>query len=73
VHQLVCFIEETNSFTGVAMTLARKLLMETLVGHFAWLETTHPNKAHSPLARKARQHAKTTLKKCNSPVRRLAA
>ncbi len=31
------------------MTLARKLLMETLVGHFAWLETTHPGKAASPL------------------------
>jgi hypothetical protein len=45
------------------MTLARKLLMETLLGHFAWLESTHPDKAHSPLARKARRYAKSTLKK----------
>ena len=55
------------------MTLARKLLMETLVGHFAWLEATHPNKASSPLARKARRYARITLKKCETPSKRLAA
>lgn len=59
---------------GVAhMTLARKLLMETLLGHFAWLETTYPSKASSPLARKVRRYAKTTLKKCEPHPRRLAA
>jgi hypothetical protein len=55
------------------MTLARKLLMETLLGHFAWLSATHPAKAASPLARKARRYAKTTLRKCESQERRLAA
>ena len=55
------------------MTLARKLLMETLIGHFAWLESTYPRKASSPLARKARRYAKTTLRKCESQGKRLAA
>ena len=55
------------------MTLARKLLMETLIGHFAWLETTHPAKASAPLARKVRRVAKMTLRKCESQGRRLAA
>jgi len=55
------------------MTLARKQLMETLVGHFAWLASTHPNKASSPLARKAQRYARTTLKKMESQGKRLAA
>jgi hypothetical protein len=55
------------------MTLARKQLMETLVGHFAWLESTHPSKAHAPLSKKARKYAKITLKKCAPAQRRLAA
>ena len=57
----------------LAMTLSRKLLMETLVGHFAWLQATHPDKAASPLARKARRHARTTLRKFGAHERRAAA
>ncbi len=55
------------------MTLARKLLMETMIGHFQWLESTYPRKAASPLARKARRYAKTTLRKCDPQPKRLAA
>lgn len=55
------------------MTLARKLLMQTLIGHFAWLAAAHPAKASLPLARKVRRYAKTTLKKCESQTRRVTA
>lgn len=44
------------------MTLARKQLLETLVGHFAWLESAHPRKANSPLAKKTRRYARSTLR-----------
>ena len=55
------------------MTLARKLLMETLVGHFALLEATHPDKASLPLAQKMRRYVKTTLRRCESHGKRHAA
>lgn len=45
------------------MTLSRKMLMETMLGHFAWLESTHPSKASTPLARRARKFVKSSLKK----------
>jgi len=40
---------------GTDMTTSQKLLLQTLAGHFAWLESAHPRKAHSAAARKARQ------------------
>ena len=55
------------------MTLARKLLMETLVGHFALLEATHPEKASLPLAQKMRRYVRYTLRKCESQGKRQAA
>ena len=57
----------------IPMTPARKMLMETLVGHFALLQATYPRKAHTPLARKVQRYAKTTLKKWETPTRRMAA
>jgi hypothetical protein len=53
------------------MTSSRKLLLQTLVGHFAWLESAHPRKAASPVARKANRFAKQSLRKIES--RRMAA
>jgi hypothetical protein len=53
------------------MTPARKLLLQTLVGHFAWLESAHPRKAASPVARKAHRFAKQSLRKMEP--RRMAA
>jgi hypothetical protein len=37
------------------MPPAEKLLLETLAGHFAWLEEAHPRKAVSPVAKRARE------------------
>jgi hypothetical protein len=53
------------------MTPTRKLLLQTLVGHFAWLESAHPRKAAAPAARKAHRFAKQSLRKLES--RRMAA
>jgi hypothetical protein len=55
------------------MTLARKLLMETLVGHFALLELSRPDKASSPLAQRTRRYVKSTLRKCEVHGKRQAA
>ncbi|HWE94287.1 MAG TPA: hypothetical protein VG269_10010 [Tepidisphaeraceae bacterium] len=55
------------------MTSGRKMLLETLVGHFALLEAAHPRKASEPVARKARRYAKLTLKQWETPARRVAA
>jgi len=51
------------------MTPARKLLLETLTGHFALLKNSHPLKASMPLARRARQAVRCQLR---SGVTRLA-
>lgn len=37
------------------MSIAQKLLLETLAGHFALLETTCPRKARAPRAKKAKE------------------
>jgi hypothetical protein len=47
--------------------------METLVGHFALLEANRPDKASSPLALKTAKYVKSTLRKCESHGKRLAA
>ena len=57
---------------GSDMSNQQKLLLETLAGHFAWLESAHPRKAHSVAARKARQCVIARLRICNSR-QRLAA
>ena len=48
------------------MTPGRKLLMQTLVSHFAWLESAHPRKAAAPVVRKAHRFAKQSLRKMES-------
>ena len=35
---------------GSDMSNQQKLLLQTLAGHFAWLELAHPRKAHSVAA-----------------------
>ncbi|HZL35693.1 MAG TPA: hypothetical protein VFC78_10315 [Tepidisphaeraceae bacterium] len=55
------------------MTTARKMLMETLVGHLALLEAAYPRKASSQVARKARQYARMSLKQYAAQHRRHAA
>ena len=54
------------------MTAAQKLLLETLTGHFALLESAYPKKARTQTAKKARQYVQMKLRQCNSR-QRLAA
>jgi hypothetical protein len=54
------------------MTLGHKLLLETLAGHMALLQTTHPRKAKSAAARKAKQCVMSRLRDCNSRMRQAA-
>ena len=62
----------TATKTGSAdITITEKLLLQTLAGHFAWLESAHPRKAHSAAARKARQCVLAKLRTCSRT--RLAA
>jgi hypothetical protein len=58
---------------GTHMKLAQKQLLETLAGHFAWLESTHPRKAASATARRARKCVMTRLRACRGTSGRLAA
>jgi len=53
------------------ITITEKLLLQTLAGHFAWLESAHPRKAHSATARKAKQCVMAKLRTCSRT--RLAA
>jgi len=57
---------------GSESNSAQKMLLETLAGHFAWLEAAHPRKAHRATARKARQCVINRLRICNAR-HRLAA
>ena len=62
-----------NHFSkGHEMTHAQKMLLQTLAGHFAWLESAYPRKAHRATARKAKQCVIARLRICNSR-QRLAA
>ncbi len=54
------------------MTLGHKLLLETLAGHMALLQTAHPRKAKSAAARKAKQCVMSRLRDCNSRMRHAA-
>ena len=60
---------------GASMTLARKMLLESLVGHFALLGELHPKKAAAPMACRAKRYVRATLKGCTTPPRgrRIAA
>ena len=55
------------------MNASRKMLYETLVGHFALLESTHPRKAASNVAKRARRHVKLSLRRIEPSSRRMAA
>jgi hypothetical protein len=54
---------------GATMTQSQKLLLETLAGHFAWLQAAHPRKANSRLAKRARRSVQNSLRICNSRLR----
>ena len=56
---------------GTEMTLGQKLLLETLAGHIALLESTHPRKAKLASTRRAKQCIMSRLRSCNRD--RLAA
>jgi hypothetical protein len=45
------------------MTAERKLLLETLMAHFAWLDRAHPQKASSILAQRASQYVRAALQR----------
>jgi hypothetical protein len=45
------------------MTTGRKLLLETLIGHLDLLESAHPRRASSELARKTRRYVKMSLRR----------
>jgi hypothetical protein len=53
------------------MTESRKLLLETLVGHFALLASAHPRKANTQTAKRAMKYVQTTLR-ATQPRRRAA-
>ena len=54
---------------GTEMTLGQKLLLETLAGHIALLETTYPRKAKCLATRRAKQCIMAKLRHCNSRTR----
>lgn len=45
---------------------AQRLLLETLAGHFAWLQSAHPEKANSRKAKRARKCVQMRLRACQS-------
>jgi hypothetical protein len=54
------------------MTTAQRLLLETLAGHMALLQTTHPRKANTITAKRARLYVQAKLRSA-APRQRLAA
>ena len=53
------------------MSDGRRMLLETLAGHFALLKTTHPRKAATATARRAQRFVQTSLR--SGGVRKQAA
>ena len=51
------------------MTIGERLLLETLAGHFAWLETAHPRKAARKVVKQARRSVEMSLKAIKSRKR----
>ncbi len=47
---------------GLQLTGPRRLLMETLAGHIALLQASHPRKARSAVARRAKQCVMLSLR-----------
>jgi hypothetical protein len=54
------------------MTLAQKLLLETLAGHISLLESAHPRKAKSAATRKAKQCIVSRLRHYGVKLRQAA-
>lgn len=51
------------------MTTAQRLLLETLAGHFAVLQSNCPQKANTRTARRAMQYVRQRLRAAKSRVR----
>ena len=51
----------SNRVKECHMTLRRKLLLSTLLGHVSLLESSHPDKAGTRLARRTRQYLEEAL------------
>jgi hypothetical protein len=49
--------------------MSRNLLMHSILGHLSLLERKYPKKAATPVARRAKRHAKQSL---HTPRRRAA-
>jgi hypothetical protein len=47
---------------SVDLTAGRRMLLETLAGHFALLKSAHPRKAASPTARRAQRFVAMSLR-----------
>lgn len=54
------------------MTTSRKMLLETIIGHLDLLETAHPRRASSPLARKTKRYVRMSLRREGPSVKRVA-
>jgi hypothetical protein len=54
---------------GSDLTLGQKLLLETLAGHIALLESTYPRKAKCIATRRAKQCVMAKLRHCSSRSR----
>ena len=54
---------------GVDMTDGRRMLLETLAGHFALLKTTHPRKAATATAKKAQRYISKSLRETGNRKR----
>ena len=54
------------------MTHAQRLLLETLAGHLALLQTAHPRKANTATAKRARLYVQMKLRAAQ-PRHRIAA
>jgi hypothetical protein len=55
------------------MTPGRKMLLQTLAGHLALLESANPRKASSPLAKRTQRYVKACLRRHEGGSRRQAA
>lgn len=55
------------------MSHGRKMLLETLAGHLALLETAYPRKANTQVARRTNRYVKAWLKRQDGSQRRAAA
>jgi hypothetical protein len=55
------------------MTTAQRMLLETLSGHIALLQATHPRKANSATAKRARLYVQSKLRTAGQARPRLAA